>query len=64
MSKIPKKLGKKEKDFSGKIVKILAQHANRAFNYKQIAALLEVDDTKSRNEIIKDLKILASKKPR
>ena len=62
MSKIPKKLGKKEKDFSGKIVKILAQHANRAFNFKQIAALLEVDDTKSRNEIIKDLKILASKK--
>ena len=62
MSKIPKKLGNKEKDFSGKIVKILAQHANRAFNYKQIAALLEVDDTKSRNEIIKDLKILASKK--
>ena len=62
MSKIPKKLGKKEKDFSGKIVKILAQNANRAFNYKQIAALLDVDDTKSRNEIIKDLKILASKK--
>ena len=62
MSKIPKKLGKKEKDFSGKIVKILAQNANRAFNYKQIAALLEVDDTKGRNEIIKDLKILASKK--
>lgn len=62
MSKIPKKLGKKEKDFSGKIVKILAQHANKAFNYKQIATLLDVDDTKSRNEIIKDLKILASKK--
>ena len=62
MSKIPKKLGKKEKDFSGKILKILSQSANRAFNYKQIAALLEVDDTKSRNEIIKDLKILASQK--
>jgi ribonuclease R len=62
MSKIPRKLGKKEKDFSGKIVKILAQNANRALNYKQIAALLEVDDTKGRNEIIKDLKILASKK--
>ena len=62
MSKIPKKLGNKEKDFSGKIVKILAQHANKAFNYKQIATLLDVDDTKSRNEIIKDLKILASKK--
>ena len=62
MSKIPKKLGNKEKDFSGKIVKILAQNANKAFNYKQIATLLDVDDTKSRNEIIKDLKILASKK--
>jgi ribonuclease R len=62
MSKIPKKLGNKEKDFSGKIVKILASNANRAFNYKQIATLLDVDDTKSRNEIIKDLKILASKK--
>ncbi len=62
MSKIPKKLGNKEKDFSGKIVKILAQYANKAFNYKQIATLLDVDDTKSRNEIIKDLKILASKK--
>jgi ribonuclease R len=62
MSKIPKKLGKKENDFSGKIVKILSQNANKAFNYKQIATLLDVDDTKSRNEIIKDLKILASKK--
>ena len=62
MSKIPKKLGKKGKDFSGKIVKILAQNANKAFNYKQIATLLDVDDTKSRNEIINDLKILASKK--
>ena len=62
MSKLPRKLGKKEKDFSGKILKILSQNANRAFNYKQIAALLEVEDTKGRNEIIKDLKILASKK--
>ncbi|WP_298149852.1 ribonuclease R [Flavobacterium sp.] len=62
MSNTPKKFGKKEKDFSGKIQKILATHANKAFNYKQIAAILDVDDTKSRNEIIKDLKILASQK--
>ncbi|WP_026703804.1 ribonuclease R [Flavobacterium soli] len=62
MSKIPRKLGKKEKDFSGKILKILSQNANRAFNYKQIGAILELNDTKSRNEIIKDLKILASQK--
>ena len=62
MSKIPRKLGKTEKDFSGKILKILSQNANRAFNYKQIGAVLELNDTKSRNEIIKDLKILASQK--
>ncbi|HEU0135991.1 MAG TPA: ribonuclease R [Flavobacterium sp.] len=60
MSERPKKLGKKAKDFSGKILKILSTNANKGFNYKQIAAILEVDDTKSRNEIIKDLKILAS----
>jgi len=60
--KKPKKFGSKEKDFSGKILKVLSQNANRAFNYKQVAAILDVNDTKSRNEIIKDLKILASKK--
>ncbi len=62
MSKMPKKFGKNEKDFSTKILKILSNNSNKAFNYKQIAALLEVDDTKSRNEIIKDLKILAAAK--
>ena len=59
---MPKKFGKNEKDFSTKILKVLSQNANKPFNYKQISALLEVDDTKSRNEIIKDLKILASQK--
>ncbi len=62
MSKKPKKFGKKEKTFSEKILKILSQNANKPFNYKQIAAVLELDDTKSRNEIIKDLKILAAQK--
>jgi ribonuclease R len=62
MSKKLRKPENKEKDFSNKIIKILAQNANKAFNYKQIAAILEVDDTKSRNEIIRDLKILASQK--
>ena len=62
MSKKLRKPENKEKDFSNKIIKILAQNANKAFNYKQIAAILEVDDTKSRNEIIKDLKILAAQK--
>ena len=62
MSKLPKKFGKKEKTFSEKILKILSQNANKTYNYKQIAAILELDDTKSRNEIIKDLKILAAAK--
>ena len=62
MSKFPKKFGKKEKTFSEKILKILSQNANKPFNYKQICAILELDDTKSRNEIIKDLKILAAQK--
>jgi len=62
MSKKPGKFGKKEKDFSGKILKILSKNANIPYNYKQIAAKLELDDTQSRNEIIKELKILASKK--
>ncbi|MEO8515253.1 MAG: ribonuclease R [Flavobacterium sp.] len=62
MSKMPKKFGKKEKDLSAKILKILSQNANKPFNYKQVAAILDLDDTQSRNEIIKDLKILASQK--
>ncbi len=62
MSKFPKKFGKKEKTFSEKILKILSQNANKTFNYKQICAVLELNDTKSRNEIIKDLKILAAQK--
>ncbi len=62
MRKKLRKPAKKEKNFSDKIIKILSQNSNKAFNYKQIAAKLEVDDTQSRNQIIKDLKILASKK--
>jgi ribonuclease R len=60
MSKRLRKPVKKEKDFSEQIIKILSQSANKAFNYKQIGAKLELDDTQSRNQIIKDLKILAA----
>lgn len=62
MSKMPKKFGKKEKTFSEKILKLLSKNPNKPFNYKQICAVLELNDTKSRNEIIKDLKILAAQK--
>jgi ribonuclease R/exosome complex exonuclease DIS3/RRP44 len=58
MSKKPKKLGKKPKDFTAQIFKILSREPSKSFNYKQIAAILELSDTKSRNEIIRDLKIL------
>lgn len=58
MSKKPRKLGKKNKDFTAQIFKILSKEPNKSFNYKQIAAVLELNDTKSRNEIIRDLKIL------
>ena len=60
MSKKPKKLGKKQKDFTASIFKILSKEPSKSFNYKQIAAALELNDTKSRNEIIRDLKILKS----
>jgi ribonuclease R len=62
MSKKIRKPIKDEKDLSSKIVKILSQSPNKSFNYKQIGAKLELDDTKSRNQIIKDLKILAASK--
>jgi len=53
--------GKKEKDFSARIFKILSKNPNKSFNYKQIAAVLELNDAKSRNEIIRELQYLASK---
>ena len=55
MSKKPKKLGNKPKDFTAQIFKILSREPSKSFNYKQIAAVLELSDTKSRNEIIRDL---------
>ena len=58
MSKKPKKLGNKPKDFTAQIFKILSREPSKSFNYKQIAAIIEVNDTQSRNEIIKELGIL------
>jgi len=62
MDKKHKRFGKPGKSFSERILKILSKNANKAFNYKQIAVILELDDTQSRNEIIKDLKLLAAEK--
>ncbi len=62
MGKRLRKPLKKEKTYSEKIVKILSQNTNKVYNYKQITAILDLDDTQSRNQIIKDLKILAAQK--
>ena len=62
MGKRLRKPVKKQLDFTEKIIKILTQNSNKSFNYKKIAAKLELDDTQSRNQIIKDLKILAAQK--
>ena len=61
MTKKIKKYGSKEKDFTAQILKIISKDANKTFNYKQIAAALNVNDTKSRNEIIKELNRLKQK---
>ena len=58
MSKRLRKPVKKEIDLTAKILKLLSQNSNKVFNYKQIGTKLELDDTQSRNQIIKDLKIL------
>jgi ribonuclease R len=62
MSKRLRKPVKKQADLTDKIIKVLAQNTNKAFNYKQIGIKLELDDTQSRNQIIKDLKILVAQK--
>ncbi len=62
---MPRKAIKKSKklpDFSDKILKILNKDVSKTFNYKQIAAVLEITDTKNRNIIIKNLLELTHKK--
>jgi ribonuclease R len=58
MSKRLRKPVKKDIDLTAKILKLLSQNSNKVFNYKQIGTKLELEDTQSRNQIIKDLKIL------
>jgi ribonuclease R/exosome complex exonuclease DIS3/RRP44 len=62
MKKKFKKFNKrKQKDFSNKILKLLQANPKKAYNYKQIASELELEDAKSRNTIIKNLADLAAK---
>ena len=46
---------KKERDIKGKVLKLFKQNSSKTYNYKQIAAQLEIKDTQNRNAIIKAL---------
>ena len=46
---------KKERDIKGKVLKLFKQNSSKTYNYKQIAAQLEIKDTQKRNAIIKAL---------
>jgi len=62
---MPKKKNKKNKNkidnLSQTILQILRKDHSKPFNYKQIAAKLNLDDPSSRNQIIKKLKNLQGK---
>ena len=60
MAKKFKNQKKKSKDYSNQILKLLSKNSSKSYNYKQVAAALDVDDTKGRNTIIKNLKTLAA----
>jgi ribonuclease R len=51
MSKRLRKPVKEREDFSEQIIKILSQSANKAFNYKQIGAKLDLMIRKAETKI-------------
>ncbi|MDR9458297.1 MAG: ribonuclease R [Salegentibacter sp.] len=62
MNKKKKNTSKVPGNLDKSIIDILRKNGGEAFNYKQIAAKLEVNDANSRNQIIKKLSQLAAKK--
>ena len=59
-----KKVNRRKKgieNLSALILKLLRTHRSKTYNYKQIAAHLNVNDSHSRNQIIKKLQLLKSK---
>ena len=53
---------KTKKYFLGRVFKIFKENSSKSFNYKQIAAKLDISDTQKRNSIIKVLKQLNTQK--
>lgn len=60
--KIYKKKGNVIKDITRNILKILKDHPDKFYNYKQIAAKLKVTNTDGKNQIIKKLQELKADK--
>jgi ribonuclease R/exosome complex exonuclease DIS3/RRP44 len=56
--KIYKKKGNVIKDLTRKILQILNQSSNQSFNYRQIAAKLEIEDANGKNQILQKLEAL------
>lgn len=63
MTRKRKKKSRKNKisNLTNTILSILKKERNKSFNYKQIAAIIGVNDASSRNQIIKTLAKLAAK---
>ncbi len=63
MTRKRKKKSKRNKisNLTNTILSILKKERNKSFNYKQIAAIIGVNDASSRNQIIKTLAKLAAK---
>ena len=63
MTRKRKKKSSKNKisNLTNTILSILKKERNKTFNYKQIAAIIGVNDASSRNQIIKTLAKLAAK---
>ena len=55
-------MSKKKKKFRGRVFKIFKENSSKSFNYKQIAARLNISDTQKRTSIIKVLKQLNAQK--
>ena len=53
---------KKDRNIRGRVLTVFKEHPSKSFNYKQIAAKLNVSDTQKRNAIIKALGQLNAQK--
>lgn len=56
--KIYKKKGNVIKDLTRKVLKVLKEHPDKFYNYKQIAAKLKITNTDGKNQIIRKLQEL------